>query len=150
MDLLQLAVPTATATPGMSVLTLFQACVEANVPGLPFRDASGRIVGKASMRHILKETCIPQFMVRHARLLGDNLEPLRVPDEKALRMLELRVDEFVLPDMAVVTPASPMAKAIAVMENHNTTYLFLIDADGNYHGTVSIMGLAKSLLEQFG
>jgi hypothetical protein len=150
MDLMQVAVPTAVAVPGMSVLTLFQACIEANVPGLPYRDASGQIVGKASMRHILKETCIPQFMVRHARLLGDNLEPLRVPDEKAQRMLAMTIDEFVLPDVAMVTPTSPVAKAIAVMESHDTTYLFLIDKEGIYHGTVSIMGLAKCILEQFG
>ncbi len=150
MDLTELIVPTAVATPGMRVREVFRACADADVPGVPFRDAHGRISGKASIRHVLKETCIPQFMVHHARLLGDNLEPLRVQAEKALAMLNLPIDEFVLPDMAIVTPNSPVAKAIAVMENHNTTYLFVVDKDDNYYGSVSIMGLARCILQKYG
>ncbi|MEJ2575474.1 MAG: CBS domain-containing protein [Gammaproteobacteria bacterium] len=149
MELLKFAVSTAVAEPGMTVRGLFQACVRADVPGIPFRDGTGQIVGKASIRHVLKESCIPAFMVDHARLLGDQLDSLKIPEIKARLMLDLLVDDFVLPDLPTITPASPIAKALAVMENHDTTYLFVIDADGHYHGTVSIMKVAKRILEEY-
>jgi predicted transcriptional regulator len=147
MELMRFVVPTAVAESGMKVRELFRECVRADVPGIPYRDADGRIVGKASIRHVLKESCIPRFMVHHARLLGDQLDSLKMPDLKALTMLDLAVDEFVLPDLAVITPASPIAKALAVMENHDTTYLFVVDGEGNYHGTISIMKIAQRILE---
>jgi hypothetical protein len=59
----ELIVPTAVATPGVSVETLFRECAAKQMPGLPFRDASGRIIGKASIRHVLKMTCIPDYPV---------------------------------------------------------------------------------------
>jgi predicted transcriptional regulator len=149
MELMRFVVPTAVAVPGMTVRELFRECVRADVPGIPFRDADGRITGKASIRHVLKESCIPQFMVHHARLLGDQLESLKMPEIKARLMLDLPVDEFILPDLPTITPASPIAKALAIMENHDTTYLFVVDVEGNYHGTISIMKVADRILEAY-
>jgi hypothetical protein len=40
---------------------------------------------------------------------------------------------------------APVAKALAVMERHDTTYLFVIDGD-HYLGTISIMGVAAAAL----
>jgi len=148
MELMELTVMTAIAQSGMTVRQLFQACVDADVPGLPYQDKTGAIAGNASIRHVIKETCIPEFMVQHARLLGDNVDALQVPELKAQRLLALPVEEFILPDIAVVTPLSPIAKALAVMEHHDTTYLFVIDKAGRYHGTISIMSLASHLLKK--
>lgn len=53
MNLRELAVATAVATPGMRVAELFRECVRTQMPGIPFRDAGGRISVKASIRHIL-------------------------------------------------------------------------------------------------
>jgi CBS domain-containing protein len=149
MELMRFAVPTPVATPGMTVRELFDACVKADVPGIPFRNAEGTIVGKASIRHILKQTCIPRFMVDNVRLLGDELDGLRIPKIRAREILDMTLDEFVLPRMAVITPLSPIAKALAVMEHHDTTYLFVIDAEQKYHGTVSIMKVARRILERY-
>ena len=149
MTLDDLIVPTAVATPGMSVEALFRACAATNMPGLPFRDASGRIIGKASIRHVLKMTCIPDYMVKHAALFGDNVASLNIPIEKARKVLGLTVDQFVLSDMAVVHPHASVTKALAVMEQHDTTYLFVIDGD-DYKGCISIMGFAGCLVHQAG
>jgi CBS-domain-containing membrane protein len=149
MELMRFVVPTAVAAPGMTVRELFRECVRADVPGIPFCDADGRFTGKASIRHVLKESCIPHFLVHNARLLGDQLESLKIPEVKARRMLELEVDTFILPDLPTITPASPIAKALAIMENHDTTYVFVIDADGRYHGTISIMKVADRILEEY-
>lgn len=148
MNLTNYAVDTDIAVPGMTVRELFNACVKANVPGLPFRAANGKFVGKASIRYILRENCIPQFMVDTVSLLGDRIEGLKYPQIEEQELLNLRIDDYILDDFAAITPASPIAKALAVMEAHDTTYVFVIDADQNYHGTVTIMHVASRILEQ--
>ena len=148
MNLSDYAVDTAIAVPGMSVRELFDACVKADVPGLPFRAANGKIVGKASMRNILREKCIPQFMVDTITLIGDRIEGLKYPKIEEQELLGLEIDDYVMDDFATITPASPIAKALAVMEAHDTTYVFVIDADQNYYGTVTIMHLARRILER--
>ena len=149
MKLDDLIVPTAVATPGMRVEALFRECAAKQVPGIPFGEASGRIVGKASIRHVLKVTCIPDYMVKHAALLGNSLDSLTIPAEKARSILALDVDAFVLADMAVIGPTAPVAKALAVMERHDTTYLFVIDGD-DYYGCISIMGIAEAVIRYAG
>jgi CBS domain-containing protein len=145
MQLTDLMVPTAVASPGMSVAEVFRECVARQVPGIPFRDQWGQITGKASIRHVLKLNCIPDFMVTHAALLGDSLEALSIPQEKARRVLVLPIDDFILPEPAMIGPHSPVSKALAVMERYDTTYLFIMDGK-EYLGTVSIMGIAAAVL----
>ncbi|KAA6182027.1 CBS domain-containing protein [Thiohalocapsa marina] len=145
MKLDDLIVPTAVAKPGTKVQDVFRECVVRQVPGIPFKDASGRIIGKASIRHVLKMNCIPDYMVRHAALLGNTLTGLGIQAEKARRMLDHAVDSFVLADMATIVPNAPIEKALAVMERHDTTYLFVIDGD-EYFGCVSIMGIAEAVM----
>jgi hypothetical protein len=138
-------VPTAVATPGMSVADLFCECIDKQVPGIPFRDRAGHLTGKASIRHVLKMNCIPDYMVQHASLLGDSLESLQVPEIKVRQMLKLKVDDFVLPETVHVSRKASVAKALAVMERHDTTYLFVVDGD-DYAGCVSIMGIGAAII----
>ncbi len=146
MNLMRFAVPTAVAGPGMTVRELFEACIEADVSGIPYRDASGKIVGKASIRNILKEVCIPQFMIDNAALLGDTLTALKFPQIREEWLLNLTIDDYIVSDAPQITPASPVAKALAIMEAHDTTYLFVVDADHEYHGTVTIVHIASRVL----
>jgi hypothetical protein len=139
-----LIVPTAVATPGMPVADLFRECAAKQVPGIPFRNAAGRIVGKASVRHVLKLHCVPDYMVKNAAVLGNTLAGLNIIEDHARAMLVAPVDAFVLPDMAVVGRDAAVAKTLAVMERHDTTYLFVIDGD-DYHGCISIMGIAGAI-----
>jgi hypothetical protein len=145
MKLTEFIIPTAMAKPGMLVGELFRECIARQVPGIPFQNATGSIIGKASMRNVLKLTCIPEYMIKHAALLGDRIEGLAIPKEKALEVFSLEVDPFVLSDMAVISRGTSMTKALAVMEQHDTTYLFVIDDEG-YHGCLSIMGIGDAIL----
>ncbi len=147
-DLTKFADPTGIAVPGMTVRELFEECSKARVAGLPFRDASGKIAGKASIRNILKEVCLPDFMVENAHILGDTLETLRFPEIEERKLLETRIDDFIFPDFAQITPASPLSKALARMEAHDTTYCFVIDADHKYYGVLSIVHVAMRILER--
>jgi len=144
MSLTEFAVPTAVAVPGMTVRELFTECVKADVAGLPFRAVTGEFIGRASLRYVLRKVCIPQAMIEHARLLGDSIEALQFPAIREQWLLDLTIDDYVLRDFATITPASPLA----VMESHDTSYLFVIDAEHNYHGTLSIVSLARRLLER--
>ncbi len=148
MSLTEFAVPTAVAFPGMTVRELFTACVKADVAGLPFRAPNGEFVGKASVRHVLGKICLPEAMIEHARLLGDNIEALRFPLVREQELLDQTIDDYILSDFAQITPAAPLAKALAIMESHDTTYCFVIDEQHNYHGTLSIVSLARRLLDR--
>ena len=141
----ELIVPTAIATPGMTVDALFRECSEKGVPGIPFRDVTGQFKGKASIHHVLKQTCVPDYLIKHASLLDDGDSSLNIPLEKASEVLSLAVDPFVLADSAVIGPESSVAKALAVMDLHHTTYLFVMDGD-NYLGCISIMGMAECVI----
>jgi len=147
MELTNLIIPTATARPGMSVEEVFRECVRVDVPGIPFQEKDGTITGKASIRYVLKETFIPDFMVKHAHLLGDEIRHLDIKENQLSEILSLDIDSFVLEKMAVVNSSTPIAKALATMEGLDTTYLFVID-DGVYKGIVSTMAIARTMLTQ--
>ena len=148
MSLTEFAVPTEIAYPGMTVRELFKACVTADVPGLPFRAANGEFAGKASIRYVLREVYIPHAMIEHANLLGDTIRGLQSPMVSEPAMFDMPIDNFILSDAATITPASPLAKALAVMEKHDTTYAFIIDEKHQYHGTLSIVSLERRLLDR--
>lgn len=145
MKLVDLIKPTGVAKPGMRVQEAFRICVEADVPGVPFVGHNGQIAGKLSIRHVLKENCIPDFMVKHAHLLGDALHHLDISPDMARSVLAQPVDEFILPQGPQATSGTPFSKALAIMEEQDTTYLFVVD-EGRYRGTVSIMGIAHAML----
>jgi hypothetical protein len=145
MKIVDLAICTPVAHPGMTVLELFQACVEHGAPGLPYRNVEGIITGKASIRHVMKETCIPDFMIKHHHLLGDGIEHLLIPEIQTKALLAQKIDIFLFPDLPSVNPEAPLSKALAIMENHNTTYLFVMDHN-SYFGLVTVMGIARHIL----
>jgi len=143
---MDIAVKTGVAKSGMDIGEFFEKCVRYNVPGIPFCDDEGRVLGRISIRHTFKSTCIPQYVVDAAHLLGDDLQNVAINADISEKVLSLPVDDFVLEDMAIITAASPIMKALAIMERYNTGYIFLID-NGVYEGIVTRMGVAELLLK---
>jgi len=146
MRLDNMVVRTGVAQSGMTVGQVFRECVDRQVPGIPFVDTEGRLSGRVSIRNTLKQTCIPEFMVRHAHLLGDDVRSLRIPEEHARRVLDMPVDPFVMARIATITSHSPVVKALAIMEEYNTSYIFVLDGE-DYRGVVTLMGIACRMLE---
>lgn len=144
MDLLNLAADTRVIRPGALVRTVFEACVHNNVPALPYIDADDRISGKLSIRHIMKQA-IPHYVVKMAHVLGDNIEAVNIPPVDVHALLSRPVEEFLL-EPVIVSRQTPVIKALAIMEYHNTSYLFVAD-DGHYEGLVSRMSIAQRMLE---
>lgn len=145
-ELKEVIFETRVARAGMTVGEVFEECVAHRVPGIPFCNESNEIVGRVSVRHTLKVTCIPEFMVKGAHLLGDAIEAVRIPDVLAREVLQMPAERFVLEPLAIVTSAAPVVKALAMMEQFNSSYAFVID-DGEYKGICTRMSIARLMLK---
>jgi CBS domain-containing protein len=145
MRLTDVAIPTGVVRAGMTVAEVFRECVTRNVPGLPFCDPSGRVVGRASVRHTLKLTCIPEHVVRGAHMLGDAIDGVAIPEAQIRAVLNQAIDPFVLAEFVTVSPASPVVKALSVMEHFNSGYVFLLDGE-RYAGIVTRLGIVRLML----
>lgn len=147
MNLHNLAIPTAVIHPGSRIQDFFETCLIYGAPGLPYVDATGTIVGRLSIRHVFKCTCIPDYVLRAAHLLGDNIESVNVPRVQVSHLLQEPVEKYVLKEYAVASSHTPVVKGLAIMEQLNTNYLFVID-ENDYKGIVTHMAIAHRVIEQ--
>jgi len=127
MKLLDVVVSTGVARRGMSVGQAFEVCVRDNVPGLPFLGEQETVEGRFSIRNILKSTCIPGYLVDSAHLLGDEITHVTMPSVQVCAILNLPVESYILENKLCVSPESPIDKALAIMDQANTNYVFLRD-----------------------
>ena len=145
MKLQELIIRTRASSSGDLIRKVFEICVNAQVPGIPFIDDKGQIIGRISMRYILKKTCIPEFMIDNVHLLGNTLSPLAIADHQVLELLASPVDPFIRHDLTIVAPHATMAKVLAVMEANDTTYCFVVN-NNCYLGIITIMDIAQHML----
>jgi CBS domain-containing protein len=146
MKLKQILTITKVASPGMTVRELFEECGKANIPALPFCTKSGRIRGRVTLKNILKVSCLPEYMIESARILGEEMFCMEDVEAKAKLLLDTPVDDYVQEPALTLSSEAPIIKALALMEQNDTSYLFVVD-DGQYRGAVTIQCLAKVLNE---
>ena len=146
MKLEQIITPTSVAHEGMTVWEFFAECIRDNTPGLPFCTKSGRIRGRVTLKNILKTSFLPDYVIESARILGDELATTRDMEAKARQLLELPVDPYMQEPHLSVTSSTSAVKALALMEQNDTSYLFIVD-EGHYRGCVTIQRLARALFE---
>jgi len=147
MELKNILTPTGVARTGMTVREGFRESLRCAVPGIPYVDDSGKVVGRFSIRETLRRACIPDVMVKYADLLGDAPGCLVVSAEHASQLLDLPLLPFVKYEVARITPNSALATAVALMERHTTNYLFVIDHQDHYIGVVTVWAIAARMLE---
>lgn len=147
MKIKQISIATLVARPGMLLGEVMKECVEKDVPGIPYQDASGKIAGRFSVRHMFLLCCIPEDIIKGAHLLGDDIEHLDFPVIRAEELMAKRVDDFIFPDTIQLSPNFQAIKALAIMEQFNTEYLFVTEGD-DYQGVVTRMSIAKAILTQ--
>jgi len=146
MKLANILTPTRVATPGMLVRDVFAECVRAQVPAIPYRDASGELVGRISIRNTLKCGCLPDFMIEMANVLGNDMTCVGEPDGKARELLCHAVDDYVLPKLFTLNIDATVFRALAIMEKHDSSYVFMTDG-GDYKGVVTSLGIARRMVE---
>ena len=144
MKLEQILITTMVATSGMTVREVFAECSRANIPALPFCTRTGRIRGRVTLKNILKMSCLPEYVVETARILGDQLSCTDNLEAKARELLDNPVDPYVLEPHLTINSDDSAIKALAIMEQNDTSYLFVVD-EGVYRGIVTIQGLARTL-----
>ena len=142
----QVLIPTRVAKKGMTVREVFEECSRANTPSLPFCDDSGRISGRITLKNILTRSCLPDFMVELAMVLGEQLSHMRDMGAETTQLLDSPIDPYVQEPHISLTPDSPVIKAMAMMEKGDTSYIFVVDS-GTYLGVVTIQGLASALTD---
>lgn len=144
MKLKQILIPTRVANASMTVREVFMECGRANIPALPFCTKSGRIAGRVTLKNILKISCLPDYMIESARILGEEMSCMEDVEAKAKRLLDTPVEPYVQEPTLSLSSDAPVIKALALMEQNDTSYLFVVD-DGQYQGAVTIQCLAKML-----
>lgn len=144
MNLSTILIPTRVAKSGLIVQEVFAECIRLHIPALPFCDDKNRVTGRVTLKNILKTSCLPEYMVELAQVLGDQLSCMQDVEAKAKQLLGNPVEPYVQDSYLKISSNSSGIKALAMMEQADTSYIFVID-DGEYKGIVTIQGLAKML-----
>jgi len=148
MKLQNIAVPTKIMHRGMTIFDFFEEALSRRVPGLPYANEKGQIVGRISVRNIYKKLAVPDNVLIIADMLGDLSDKLDPPEIKIAELMASPVEGYLLDEIPTVSSVSSAVKAFALMEVHNSSYIFLID-DGEYKGVVTRMDLARRMLEVY-
>lgn len=131
---------------GMLACDVFAECGRTHVQALPFMDEAGRISGRVTLKNIMKVSCLPEYMVEMAPLLGSFLSCVDNAEEKVSKVLCSPVDEYVQKASQFITSEEPAIKALAIMERSDTSYIFVVDG-GEYKGIITIQGIAARMSE---
>jgi CBS-domain-containing membrane protein len=140
----QILVPTMVVEKGMQVRDLFLECSRAQVQALPYRDETGRLAGRITLKNVLRVSCLPEYMVSLAPLLGSQLSCVDSAEAKAREILQNPVEPYVQPLPKTIESSAALIKALAVMEQNDTSYIFVID-EGEYRGVITIQAIAHQM-----
>lgn len=146
MKLIECMTETSIATLDMTVREAMQVCVDCDCPGIPFVDESGKLIGRFSIRHTFYQHCIPADLIKHAHLLGNDIENIEMEDQDTHTFLELPAGNFILNQILHLNPNSQVVKALALMEQFDTSYLFVVDEQEQYLGVVTHQTIARLIL----
>ena len=136
-----LLIVTRVARPGMRVRDVFRECLSARVQSLPYRDASGNITGRVTLKYIANRSVVPEYVTQFALVVGDRLATFEEMERRLPEVFGHRIEDYVQEPHASIPSATQLMKALATMEYYDTSYLFVID-DGVYRGTLTIQGVA--------
>ena len=95
MDLKSITVPTGVARAGMTVRQVFEECIRAHTPGLPFCDDRGLVTGRVTLKYILKRQYLPEHLVEMARVLGEHVSDVEDMELLAKQLFENRIDSYI-------------------------------------------------------
>ncbi len=146
VEIENILIPTKAIRPGMVVQDLFLECGRAQVQSLPFIDAGGRLAGRVTLKNVLRVSCLPEYMVEMAPLLGQQMSCVENAEAKAREILCNPVEPYVQQMPKTIASSSPLIKALAFMEKNDTSYIFVED-DGEYKGIITIQGIASAMSE---
>ncbi len=83
---------------------------------------------------------------RIGQVPGEEMSCMEDIEARAKQLLCVPVDPYVQEPALFLSPEAPAIKALAIMEQNDTSYLFVVDK-GQYQGAVTIQSLAKMLIQ---
>lgn len=154
VDIKEIIVPTPTMKAGETVKDMFVSCIEANVPALPYRDQEGLIKGFVSLKRVMGKDCLPNYLVELAGILHNDMNCTTQAMEKIHTLFSKPVDDYIEKPFYFVASDTILIRAVALMEQHNTSFLFVADcADDidkshcDYKGIITRISVAKKMLQ---
>ncbi len=152
-DIKEIITPTATVNSGETVKDMFESCIEANVPALPFRDKEGLIQGFVSLKRVMGKDCLPNYLVELAGLLSNDMNCTTQAMEKINTLLHKPVDDYIEKPFRFVASDTILIRAVALMEQHNSSFIFVADCADNvdkshcdFKGIITRLSVAKKML----
>jgi len=142
----RILVPTKIIEPGMLVRDLFLECSRAQVQALPYRDEQGRLSGRITLKNVLRVSCLPEYMVELASLLGSQLSCVDSAEAKAREIQRNPVEPYVQSLPNTIESDAALIKALALMEQNDTSYIFVVD-DGEYRGVITIQAIIRQMTQ---
>ncbi len=154
IDINETIIPTSTMKTGDSVKDMFECCIQADVPALPYRDQDGLIQGFVSLKRVMGKDCLPNYLVELAGILHNDMNCTTQAMEKIHKLFTRPVDDYVEKPFHFVASDTILIRAVALMEQHNTSFLFVADcADEvdkshcDYKGIITRLSVAKKMLK---
>ena len=144
MDIKNVLVPTMVIRPGMSVRDVFTECGERGVHALPFYNKKGKLSGTLTLKNIMKVSCLPDYMVELSSLLGNQMSCVEHAEEKASEVICSPVEPYVGKIKQTIPSTEPLIKALAIMVNNKTSYIFVVDGN-DYKGQLTIQSIAQAM-----
>jgi CBS-domain-containing membrane protein len=144
VDVTKVLIPTQVIRAGMVVRELFQECGRCHVQALPFCDEQGRLKGRITLKNVLRVSCLPEYIIQMAPVLGPQMSCVENAEAKAREILCKPVEPYVQTLHHSVDSGAPLIKALALMEQHDTSYIFVVD-DGDYKGIITVSAIATAM-----
>lgn len=137
----EILIRTKTARTGMLVREVFEECLKAHLQSLPFCDEEDKVVGRVTLKYIINHSIVPEYMAELAHVLGHEMSAFDNMEARLKQVFDAPVDAYVQEPHVAIETSTPLMKALAIMEHHDTSYLFVVD-EGRYGGTVTIPSIA--------
>jgi CBS domain-containing protein len=141
----EILVRTKIAQHPTTVRAVFDECLRAGVQALPFCDDEGKVTGRVTLKYIINRSILPAHMADLAHLIGPRLASSIDLERRMAKTFDDSVTPYVQEPHTSIESDSELMKALATMEHHDTSYLFVVDG-GEYKGTLTIQGIARWML----
>ncbi len=151
MDICDIVTATPCVQTGDSIKHFFELCIKENIPALPFRDKDGVLAGFVTLKQVMGKDCLPNYLVELAGILSNDMNCVSKATDKISKLLHNTVDDYIEQSILFITSDAILIRVVALMEQHNTDFLFVADGDkscsADYKGIVTRLAVARKMLQ---
>jgi hypothetical protein len=139
-----LLIKTRIAREGMKVREVFEECLHTGLQSMACANDNGLVTGRITLKHVINRS-IPEYMTELAPILASDMATFEDMESRMGAVLDDKIDAYIQDPHAAIESDTSLIKALALMEHHDTSYLFVVD-DGQYQGTLTVPGIAAWMM----